>query len=261
MSLLSKLVFFLVICVSYPVYSEDSSTDNNLPRTEFNCLAFSDMAQEDCEALVMFYHETNGDEWTDNSGWMEQSQHPCSWFGIVCRPIALPSGSPNAVERVVAVLLQENNLSGSFPTSVFKFSFLQLLVLDHNLLVGQLPEDIGRLGYLFHFDISDNQFIGLLPSSIIDLSKLQVLDLTNNQFTGSLPEQIGQLKLMRMADFSRNLFTGKIPASILDMATLSFIDFTPQDNHEGLCIDEVILNALIMNDVRVLPRSPNLCQP
>ena len=37
----------------------------------------------ECEALVAFYNNTDGDNWIDNTGWM-LSADPCSWFGVFC---------------------------------------------------------------------------------------------------------------------------------------------------------------------------------
>jgi len=34
--------------------------------------------------LAVFYYSTSGDDWNDNSMWVEQNQNVCDWYGIEC---------------------------------------------------------------------------------------------------------------------------------------------------------------------------------
>ena len=44
----------------------------------------TDISQTECDALVNFYYSTNGDAWSNNSGWL-QTGNVCSvWNGVSC---------------------------------------------------------------------------------------------------------------------------------------------------------------------------------
>ncbi|GAB2259965.1 hypothetical protein Droror1_Dr00010820 [Drosera rotundifolia] len=83
--------------------------------------------------------------------------------------------------------LEENNLSGRIPPSLYNLSSLAVLEIGENMLEGSLHQDIGlmlpRLQAAF---FRYNSFSGLLPSSLSNLSEIQTLDLGNNHFSGEI---------------------------------------------------------------------------
>ncbi|KAJ6976860.1 hypothetical protein NC653_028894 [Populus alba x Populus x berolinensis] len=76
--------------------------------------------------------------------------------------------------------LCQNQLNGSLP-DIARFSSLRELDISYNLLNGRIPESIGFLSKLEHFDVSFNSFQGVVSGEhFSNLSKLQCLDLSNN---------------------------------------------------------------------------------
>ncbi|HEY5668429.1 MAG TPA: hypothetical protein VIS10_00445, partial [Anaerolineales bacterium] len=61
--------------------------------------AFSAVGERD--TLMALYNSTNGDFWTNNTGWNTSAPH-CGWYGVTC------DGSGNVTQLV----LSSNNLSG-----------------------------------------------------------------------------------------------------------------------------------------------------
>jgi hypothetical protein len=49
----------------------------------FDCSAVSEIPLIECQALEALYNSTNGDGWTDRSGWLTTNT-PCSWRGVTC---------------------------------------------------------------------------------------------------------------------------------------------------------------------------------
>ena len=49
----------------------------------FSCSSVTELPQVECEALVTLYSSTDGDNWTNHSGWLTTNA-PCSWFGVTC---------------------------------------------------------------------------------------------------------------------------------------------------------------------------------
>ena len=109
---------------------------------------------KDREALTEFYETTNGDEWTDNSGWL--SDEPLNrWHGIST---------------------QDGRVTG--------------ISLTANGLTGQVPAAVGDLSELIHLDLSANFLAGDLPESLRSLRKLDTLLITENDLSGCVPETL-----------------------------------------------------------------------
>mmetsp|Transcript_25203 Transcript_25203/g.34855 ORF Transcript_25203/g.34855 Transcript_25203/m.34855 type:complete len:140 (-) Transcript_25203:2292-2711(-) len=90
------------------------------------------------KALGDLYHNTNGPDWVANDGWM--SGDPClnSWFGIECTDD----------DTILAIELPENNLQGTFSSSIGLFSALEQLDLKGNTIAGEIPTNIVQLSSL-----------------------------------------------------------------------------------------------------------------
>lgn len=183
------------------------------------CLSFCEyvtsIPKEECESLVALYDSTDGEKWTNNTGW-KKTIEPCSWYGIDC----------NGGSRVFDITLENNNLNGELP-NIDGLSNLYSLNLSNNKIFGELP-DFSKFS-LYSLNISNNQLIGKLPNFgptfSINLSNnqlnggitqfddsLRILKLNNNQFTGSIPTFNDFLEVL---DLSNNQLSGSIPDSFL----------------------------------------------
>ena len=85
-------------------------------------------AELDRSALVALYRATDGDSWTTNDGWL--SDDPVDqWHGV----------TTDADGRVIALDLNDNNLTGTVPPELHALTALTLLDLGDNRLNGCLP--------------------------------------------------------------------------------------------------------------------------
>jgi leucine-rich repeat protein SHOC2 len=196
-------------------------------QSDFDCGDVTEIPQAECEALVALYESTDGDNWTDNTGWLETNT-PCSWHGVAC-----------ADSNVMQISLVNNQLSGSIPPEIGNLTALKELYLHANQLMA-LPSEMGDLTVLRDLYLSDNQLTALpsaignltaleylalysnqltaLPSEIGDLTALQYLGLDNNQLT-ALPSAIGNLTALRSLYLDNNQLTA-VPSEIGDLTAL-----------------------------------------
>jgi len=193
---------------------------SGLAQAVTNCAppAQTEIPKPECDALLAFYHDTNGANWINNSGW-NTSHTPCSWYGITCngghvQQITLSGNqltgllppSLNSLLNLEKLDLSNNNtLSGTLPPTWGSLSNLQLLNLSYNGLSGFLPPEWSALVNLQKLYLRNNQLTGSLPREWRELSNLQELELRFNQLTGSLPLEWNQLINLRMLDLSYNL--------------------------------------------------------
>lgn len=107
---------------------------------EFDCSAQTSLPADQCEALVAIYQATGGENWTNNTGWL-QAGDPCQWHGVACFE-----------GNVVALDLFSNNLTGALPIEIGGFPHLNTLTLNGNPLNGAIPLTITFMNLdLFHF--------------------------------------------------------------------------------------------------------------
>ncbi|MGC9348408.1 MAG: leucine-rich repeat domain-containing protein, partial [Anaerolineae bacterium] len=195
----------------------------------FDCGDVTEIPQAECEALVALYDATDGDNWADNTGWL-QTTTPCSWYGVGC-----------SSNRVSSLQLNGNRLSGQLPPEIGDLTALTSLNLRFNYL-SSLPTEIGDLIALTSLELSGNYLMSLpaeigeltalkwlrlglnrlasLPPEIGELTALRTLNLSVNRLT-TLPDQISNLTALRTLNLAGNSFAGTVPAVVWDLVGLT----------------------------------------
>lgn len=116
--------------------------------------------------------------------------------------------------------LQENQLSGAFPSSISLLGKLEFLSFSTNQFVGTLPEVFGELGNLVYLKIAGNSLSGRLPTSIFDIKNLQELDVGGNLLSGTISSDIGKLVQLIRLSLHSNSFTGTIPLTFQNLVKI-----------------------------------------
>lgn len=136
-------------------------------------LSFASVTVKEKEALISLYNATQGNNWTT------------TWD--LTSPISTWSGVTLKDDKVVALDLSFNNLTGTLPNELGDLVNLESLNLFRNNISGNIPSSIGKLNNLKHLNISFNSLEGELPNSIGNLSSLVSLELFMNRIEGELP--------------------------------------------------------------------------
>ena len=168
--------------------------------------------ETDSLALVALYNSTDGDNWTNNTGWFDGPVD--SWHGIT-----VEGG------KVAEIVLRDNNLAGALPAELGTLGELRRLDLGNpwngtNEISGEIPAELGDLTYLELIDLSRNQLTGTIPPELGNLGNLQRLDLSWNQLTGVIPSELGNLGNLEYFDLSWNQLTGVIPSELGNLGNL-----------------------------------------
>lgn len=166
--------------VETDIYREETESDesNNIKSTDPIALINRYIDAADYEALKVLYQATNGGAWT-NKTWRIGSNAVTStgWPGVTF----------DEEGHVLAIDLQDNNLTGSLPTEGMQMKSLRTLNLSHNNLRGDVAA-----------------FCKLLPA-------LETLNLGYNLFTEikeALPTHITSLNLQNQREgYSLSTFT------------------------------------------------------
>lgn len=164
----------------------------------------------DRETLTVFYHATNGDEWTNNENWL--SDAPLSdWHGV----------STTFAGTVTSIKLGQNNLSGFIPAELCQLSSLERLELPRNQLTGPIPPELGLLTNLSFLWLASNELTGSIPPELGQLINLGLLWLDDNRLTGGIPPEFGELASLRGLDISSNELTGVLPPELGQLTSLT----------------------------------------
>lgn len=163
--------------------------------------ALAQCLHPDFDALMQLYSSTNGAAWTHQSGWAEGAAGtncaPCSWYGVTC----------DGTNRVTAIKLDTNNLSGALPD--MQFPKLSTFSAWKNNITGPIPDFTG-LPVITEIKLQANQLSGAIPdfSAIPTLKNLYLAD---NQLDGSVPD-FSNLQVLSIFVAARNQLTGSVPA-------------------------------------------------
>ncbi|XP_058111951.1 receptor-like protein Cf-9 [Magnolia sinica] len=108
------------------------------------------------------------------------------------------------------------NLSGPFPSWLFKLDKLVILDLSSNGFSGPLPSSLVKLNNLVHLDLSSNGFSGPIPSSYgKKLRNLQKLNIYNNSLSGTIPSSLFSLTSLLSLELQDNEFSGDVNLGLL----------------------------------------------
>ncbi|MEQ8240950.1 MAG: Ig-like domain-containing protein, partial [Cyclobacteriaceae bacterium] len=110
--------------------------------------------ESDSNALVSFYNELGGENWTINDNWSTEGQSIAFWYGVTIDP---------ETSRVIGIDLSDNQLSGAVPEALLSLTALTSLNLTNNNITG-LP-DLTQLTTLgtAQFENNDLDFGDLEP--------------------------------------------------------------------------------------------------
>ena len=180
--------------------------------------------EEQRAALAAFYATTNGDNWTNNEGWL--SDRPLDqWHGVYA----------DSRGNVTELRLPQNNLSGPIPADIVQLASLDVLDLWGNQLTGNIPPALGQLTALTLLSLNTNRLSGTIPAEIGNLTQLNTLDLSYNELTGNIPKTLGNLTVLARLYLGANKLIGKIPEELGNISTLEEVHI--DDSFEG-CIPD-----------------------
>jgi Leucine-rich repeat (LRR) protein len=187
--------------------SEEPAGDDDV-----HAASLPDIPDEEYEALIALYASTNGDEWTDHTGW-NSPDSACTWYGITCEGDLITN-------NVVAIDLPNNQLSGTIP-DLKSLVQLKVLNLAGNQLTGSVPSELGDMNTIEILNLGSNQFTGTIPSSFANLAGLRELHLNLNQLAGPLPDTLANLQALEKLYLNGNKsFKGNLPGWIVGLPAL-----------------------------------------
>jgi len=150
--------------------------------------------EQDYLALRALYLGTNGNNWTDNTGWLTEAEFMANPTMSAGTDLNTWYGVTTDTDGCVADLnLSNNNLSDNIPPELDNLGNLLYLNLQDNQLSGSIPSELGDLSNLIDLNLYNNQLSGSIPPELSNLNNLTHLNLRNNQLSGIISSELGNL--------------------------------------------------------------------
>jgi hypothetical protein len=137
---------------------------------------------------------------------------------------SIPDFDPQSEMKML--LLDDNLLTGTLPTSLFIQPALAEFNLQNNFLSGTIDPSIGALTSLTDLDFSNNDFSGTIPTRLALLENVKLCLFAGNDLTGMIPPKLGEMRSVEQLDLSSNQLTGAIPAELAFLAGLEELNLS-----------------------------------
>ena len=165
--------------------------------------------RSDRDLLVALYDATNGANWANDANWLTDAPLG-DWYGV----------DTESSGRVVRLILDQNNLTGSMPAELGSLASLTILWLSGNALSGSIPPELGSLPSLEILWLDSNRLSGTIPPELGSLPGLETLRLSGNALSGPIPAELGNLASLSSLELASNRLSGRIPAELGSLASL-----------------------------------------
>lgn len=170
-------------------------------------LASSQVLVQDSLALVSFYYATGGDQWTNNTNWLNGPVG--GWYGVSIFD-----------SRVTQLEMDDNGLAGFIPDAIGALTGLVELSIGNSVFQGSIPESIGQLSSLYSLNIRQSGLTGQIPQALGNCNQLANINLSRNLLEGEIPATLDQCTLLHSIQLQENLLSGEFPLLFLSLPQL-----------------------------------------
>ncbi|KAJ0040284.1 hypothetical protein Pint_27224 [Pistacia integerrima] len=163
----------------------------------------------------------------------------------------------NSEMKLMHVLFDNNNFTGSIPTSLEHLQNLQVIRMDKNSFNGTVSFNFTSFPNITTMQVdyaekylSNNQLTGPLPN-LTGLSKLSYVDMSNNSFEGStIPPGFSSLQSLTTLVMENTNLRGPIPVELFSLPWLESVILKNNQLNESLDIGTSYGSQLHLIDVQ-----------
>ncbi|KAL0348173.1 UNVERIFIED_CONTAM: putative leucine-rich repeat receptor-like protein kinase [Sesamum angustifolium] len=164
---------------------------------------------------------------------------------------------------LIHLLLENNQLTGSIPSSLGLVQDLEVVRLDRNSLSGSVPENLRNLLRVQELFLANNKLTGPLPN-LTGMASLAHVDMSNNSFDAmDFPPWFSSLQSLTALIMDNTHIQGELPDSLFDVPCLQTVSLKNNRLNGTLNIgsnhsDELQLVDLRNNFIEAITQRPDL---
>ncbi|CAM0913377.1 unnamed protein product [Alopecurus aequalis] len=171
-------------------------------------------------------------------------------FGINKLSGTIPSQIFNSNMKLIHLLLDNNNFSGSIPPTLGLLNKMEVIRLDNNKLTGPVSTTISNLNILFELQLANNRLTGPLPD-LTGMRSLMVVDMSNNNFSASdAPSWFTTLLILTSLTLENLGIGGQLPRAVFSLPEIQTLRFQGNHFNETLAIGPNVSTHLQLIDLR-----------
>jgi Leucine rich repeat len=127
------------------------------------------------------------------------------------------------LRRLEVLDLQNNELVGQLPAAwgvlSANGSSLESMRLDANRFTGTIPNEWCQMNStsLRELILARNNITGTIPSCLSKLAAMEDFSVMHNSMTGRIPDELGELSKLQTIHLAGNYFDGQFPSSVCDL--------------------------------------------
>ncbi|KAG6408645.1 hypothetical protein SASPL_131663 [Salvia splendens] len=135
----------------------------------------------------------------------------------------IPSGLFNSNMTLIHLLLENNLLTGEIPSTLGLVKALEVVRLDRNSLSGSVPENLNNLTHVQELFLANNKLTGVLPN-LTGMDLLNYVDLSNNSFDATdVPPWFSSLQSLTSLIMEKTQLQGPLPPSMFSLPQLQTV--------------------------------------
>ncbi|KAL2231355.1 probable leucine-rich repeat receptor-like protein kinase At5g49770 [Sesamum indicum] len=151
---------------------------------------------------------------------------------------------------LIHLLLENNRLTGSIPSSLGLVQTLEVVRLDRNSLSGSVPENLSNLLRVQELFLANNYLTGPLPN-LTGMTSLTHLDMSNNSFDATdFPPWFSSLQSLAALIMDDTHIQGQLPVSLFDIPCLQTVSLKNNQLNGTLNIGSDHSDELELIDLR-----------
>ncbi|XP_022973188.1 probable leucine-rich repeat receptor-like protein kinase At5g49770 [Cucurbita maxima] len=136
---------------------------------------------------------------------------------------SIPPKLFSADMKLIHIVFDQNQFSGSIPQTLGLVNTLEVLRLDRNSLTGMVPSNLTKLRQIMHLNLAHNNLAGQLPN-LTQMTSLCVVDLSNNSFdTSAAPDWFSSLPSLTTLIVEFGQLKGSVPETIFSLPQIQQI--------------------------------------
>jgi len=163
----------------------------------------------------------------------------------------IPSQIFSSYMKLIHVLLDNNNFSGSIPPTLGLLSTLEVLRFDNNpQLSGTVPSNINNLTKLAELHLENSKLTGPLPD-LTGMSALSFVDMSNNSFNASdVPSWFTTLPSLTSLFLENLKISGQLPQALFSLPAVQTLRLRGNHFNGTLTIGSDFSTQLQLIDLR-----------
>lgn len=156
----------------------------------------------------------------------------------------------NSNLSLIHLLLENNQFTGTIPSTLTLVQHLEVVRLDKNSLTGSVPSNINSLTNVNEMFLSNNRLTGPIPN-LTGMNFLNYLDLSGNSFDQSnIPSWFSTLQSLTTLKMRYTNLVGELPAAFFSIPQLQNVDLSNNRINGSLDISSNPSTQLELVDLR-----------